>query len=93
VEGVPREVADSPLGLLMDSPLTPCEALLNPGDCLLLYNYRACAGDSHTRPFDDRDVRSALREACAAEPERVSERLGAVVASHPLVVAGLVRLA
>jgi hypothetical protein len=93
VEGVPREVAGSPLGFLKDSPLTPCEALLGPGDCLLLYNYRACPGDSQTRPFDDRDVRAALGAACAAGPERVGERLGAVVATHPFVVAGLVRLA
>jgi pSer/pThr/pTyr-binding forkhead associated (FHA) protein len=93
VEAMPREAAGIPLGFLGDSPLASCEAALGPGDCLLLYNYRACPGDSHTRSFDERDVRAALRDACDGAPEAVSERLAAVVATHPLVLAGLLRFA
>jgi hypothetical protein len=92
-EAVPRGAAGIPLGFLGNSPLASCEVTLGIGDCLLLYNYRACPGDSQGRSFDDRDMRAALREACAGVPETVGDRLAAAVAAHPVALAGLVRIA
>jgi pSer/pThr/pTyr-binding forkhead associated (FHA) protein len=91
-EGVPRDAAAIPLGVQENSPLTSYETPLERGDCLLLYTSRACVADSHPRCFSDREVRKALRDACAAERQRVSDRLAAVVEAHHVVLAGLVRL-